>query len=201
MKIIGLTGNIACGKSTVAAIFKELGATLIDADKVARDIVGKGNPALKKIIKHFGNEILNKDGTLNREKLGSKVFNDKNQRQILNDITHPEIFKEINNLIEKYRSEGKRIVIIEATLIIEREKLKKIIDKLIVVSTSKDIQIKRLKDRDGFSKEQAILRINSQIPIEEKIKHADYVIHNDSDISNIKNQVETIWKDLSSNPH
>jgi dephospho-CoA kinase len=201
MKIIGLTGNIACGKSTVAAIFKELGATLIDADKVARDIVGKGNPALVKIINHFGNEILNKDGTLNREKLGSKVFNDKNQRQILNDITHPEIFKEINNLIEKYRSEGKRIVIIEAALIIEREKLKKIIDKLIVVSTSKDIQIKRLKDRDGFSKEQALSRINSQIPIEEKIKHADYVIHNDSDISNIKNQVETIWKDLSSNPH
>ncbi len=201
MKILGLTGNIACGKSTVAAIFKELGATLIDADKVARDIVGKGNPALKKIIKHFGNEILNKDGTLNREKLGRKVFNDKNQRRILNDITHPEIFKEINNLIEKYRSEGQKIVIIEAALIVEREKLIKIIDKLIVVSTSKDIQIKRLKDRDGFSKEQALSRINSQIPIEEKIKHADYVIHNDSDISNIKNQVETIWKDLSSNPH
>jgi len=201
MKIIGLTGNIACGKSTVAAIFKELGATLIDADKVARDIVGKDKPALGKIINHFGNEILNKDGTLNREKLGRKVFNDKNQRQRLNDITHPEIFKEINNLIEKYRSEGKRIVIIEAALIIEREKLKKIIDKLIVVSTSKDIQIKRLKDRDGFSKEQALSRINSQIPTEEKIKHADYVIHNDSDISNIKNQVETIWKDLSSNPH
>ncbi len=201
MKIIGLTGNIACGKSTVAAIFKELGATLIDADKVARDIVGKGNPALGKIINHFGNEILNKDGTLNREKLGRKVFNDEKARQILNDITHPEIFKEINNLIEKYRSEGKRIVIIEAALIIEREKLKKIIDKLIVVSTSKDIQIKRLKDRDGFSKEQALSRINSQIPIEEKIKHADYVIHNDTDISNIKNQVDTIWKDLSSNPH
>jgi len=201
MKILGLTGNIACGKSTVAAIFKELGATLIDADKVARDIVGKGNPALKKIIKHFGNEILNKDGTLNREKLGRKVFNDEKARQILNDITHPEIFKEINNLIEKYRSEGQKIVIIEATLIVEREKLKKIIDKLIVVSASKDIQIKRLKERDGFSKEHAILRINSQIPIEEKIKHADYVIHNDSDISNIKNQVETIWKDLSSNPH
>ena len=201
MKILGLTGNIACGKSTVAAIFKELGATLIDADKVARDIVGKDKPALGKIINHFGNEILNKDGTLNREKLGSKVFNDKNQRQILNDITHPDIFKEINNLIEKYRSEGQKIVIIEAALIVEREKLIKIIDKLIVVSTSKDIQIKRLKDRDGFSKEQAILRINSQIPIEEKIKHADYVIHNDSDISNIKNQVETIWKDLSSNPH
>ena len=201
MKIIGLTGNIACGKSTVAAIFKELGATLIDADKVARDIVGKGNPALKKIIKHFGNEVINKNGTLDREKLGRKVFNDEKARQILNDITHPEIFKEINKLIEKYRSEGQKIVIIEAALIIEREKLKKIIDKLIVVSTSKDIQIKRLKDRDGFSKEQALSRINSQIPIEEKIKHADYVIHNDSDISNIKNQVETIWKDLSSNPH
>jgi len=201
MKIIGLTGNIASGKSTVAAIFKELGATLIDADKIARDIVSKGKPALKKIITHFGNEILNKDGTLNREKLGSKVFNDKNQRQILNDITHPEIFKEINNLIEKYRSEGKRIVIIEAALIIEREKLKKMIDKLIVVSTKEDSQIKRLAKRDGFSKEQALSRINSQIPTEEKIKHADYVIHNDTDISNIKNQVETIWKDLSSNPH
>ena len=199
MKIIGLTGNIACGKSTVAAIFKELGATLIDADKVARDIVGKDKPALGKIINHFGNEILNKDGTLNREKLGRKVFNDKNQRQILNDITHPEIFKEINNLIEKYRSEGQKIVIIEAALIVEREKLIKIIDKLIVVSTSKDIQIKRLKDRDGFSKEHAILRINSQIPTEEKIKHADFVIHNDSDIKKITKQVENIWRGLNIN--
>ena len=199
MKILGLTGNIACGKSTVAAIFKELGATLIDADKVARDIVGKGNPALKKIIKHFGNEILNKDGTLNREKLGRKVFNDEKARQILNDITHPEIFKEINNLIEKYRSEGQKIVIIEATLIVEREKLKKIIDKLIVVSASKDIQIKRLKDRDGFSKEHAILRINSQIPTEEKIKHADFVIHNDSDIKKITKQIENIWRGLNIN--
>jgi len=199
MKIIGLTGNIACGKSTVAAIFKELGATLIDADKVARDIVGKDKPALGKIINHFGNEILNKDGTLNREKLGRKVFNDKNQRQILNDITHPEIFKEINNLIEKYRSEGQKIVIIEAALIVEREKLKKIIDKLIVVSTSKDIQIKRLKDRDGFSKEQALSRINSQIPTEEKIKHADFVIHNDSDIKKITKQIENIWRGLNIN--
>ena len=89
MKIIGLTGNIACGKSTVAAIFKELGATLIDADKVARDIVGKDKPALGKIINHFGNEVINKDGTLNRERLGRKVFNDEKARQILNYITHP----------------------------------------------------------------------------------------------------------------
>ena len=199
MKIIGLTGNIACGKSTVAAIFKELGATLIDADKVARDIVGKDKSALGKIIKHFGNEVINKDGTLNREKLGRKVFNDEKARQILNDITHPEIFKEINNLIEKYRSEGQKIVIIEATLIVEREKLKKIIDKLIVVSASKDIQIKRLKDRDGFSKEHAILRINSQIPTEEKIKHADFVIHNDSDIKKITKQIENIWRGLNIN--
>ncbi len=199
MKIIGLTGNIACGKSTVAAIFKELGATLIDADKVARDIVGKDKPALGKIINHFGNEVINKDGTLNRERLGRKVFNDEKARQILNDITHPEIFKEINNLIEKYRSEGQKIVIIEAALIVEREKLKKIIDKLIVVSASKDIQIKRLKDRDGFSKEQALSRINSQIPTEEKIKHADFVIHNDSDIKKITKQVETIWEGLNIN--
>lgn len=200
MKLIGLTGNIACGKSTVAEIFNELGATVIDADKVARDIVDKGRPVLQKIIGHFGTEILNEDGTLNREKLGHQVFNDEKQRQILNNITHPEIFKEIGNLIEKHRSEGKKIIILEATLIIEREKLKDMIDKLIVVSASKDVQITRLENRNGFTKQQALKRINSQIPTEEKIKQADYVIYNNSDIKNLKNQVEAIWEKLNKAP-
>jgi len=199
MKIIGITGNIACGKSTVATMFKNLGATLIDADKIARDIVDIGTPAWKKIVNHFGNEILNNDGTINRDNLGQKIFNNNKERLKLNEITHPEIFREINNSIEKYRSEGTKILIIEAALINEKEKLKKIIDKLIVVSTSKDVQIKRLQNRDGFTKEEALSRINSQIPIEKKIKHADYVIHNKSDIENIKNQVGGIWKDLNLN--
>jgi dephospho-CoA kinase len=199
MKIIGLTGNIACGKSTVAAIFKDLGATLIDADKLARDIVDRGTPVWEKIVDHFGNKILNKNGTINREKLGREVFRNEKQRQRLNEITHPEILKEINNSIEKYRREGKKIIILEAALIIEKENLKKMIDKLIVVSASKDMQIKRLRNRDGFSKEQAILRINSQIPTQEKIKHADYVINNNLDIKNIKNQVEHIWEELNLN--
>ena len=199
MKLIGLTGNIACGKSTAAEIFKELGATVIDADKIARDIVDKGKPALKKLIDHFGTGILNEDGSLNREIMGEKVFKDKTNRQKLNEITHPEIFKEIINLIENYRSEGKKIVIIEAALIIEREKLKKMIDKLIVVSTSKDIQIRRLEKRNGYTKQQAVMRINSQIPNEEKIKHADFVIKNDSDIENVRKQTQTIWNDLNIN--
>ncbi|NIP37797.1 MAG: dephospho-CoA kinase [Candidatus Dadabacteria bacterium] len=197
MKIIGLTGNIACGKSTAASIFTDLGATVIDADKIAREIVGKGKPALQKIAEQFGSEVLNTDGTLNRDILGSMVFGNDQKRQKLNDITHPEILKEINDLINKYRIEGKKIVIIEAALIVEREKLKEMIDKLIVVSASEDIQIERLEKRNGLTREQALMRINSQIPIEEKIKQADYVINNDSDLNNINTQVKIIWEDLN----
>lgn len=196
MKIIGLTGNIATGKSTVASMFKEMGATVIDADKIAKDIVGKGKPALKKIVDHFGTDVLNTDGTLNREKMGEKVFRSEKDRQTLNAITHPEIFKEINNLIEKYRGEGKEIIIIEAALIIEREKLKKMIDKLIVVSASKKTQIERLKHRNKYSKHEALKRINSQIPTEEKIKHADFVVNNDADIKDVEKQVKSIWEEI-----
>ncbi len=159
--------------------------------------MGKGKPALQKIAEQFGSEVLNTDGTLNRDILGSMVFGNDQKRQKLNDITHPEILKEINDLINKYRIEGKKIVIIEAALIVEREKLKEMIDKLIVVSASEDIQIERLEKRNGLTREQALMRINSQIPIEEKIKQADYVINNDSDLNNINTQVKIIWEDLN----
>lgn len=196
MKIIGLTGNIASGKSTVASILKNLGASIIDADQIARDVVGKGKPALQKIADHFGTEVLKSDGTLNREVLGSIVFNDEDKREILNSIIHPEILREISTLIDKYRSEGKDIVIIEAALIVEREKLKQMIDKLIVVNTSEKTQMERLMRRNDYSAKQAQARINSQMPAEQKIKHADYIINNDSDLEHLSNQTKEIWDEL-----
>ncbi|HSG31512.1 MAG TPA: dephospho-CoA kinase [Thermodesulfobacteriota bacterium] len=196
MKIIGLTGNIASGKSTVASILKNLGASIIDADQIARDVVGKGKPALQKIADHFGTEVLKSDETLNREVLGSIVFNDEDKREILNSIIHPEILREISTLIDKYRSEGKDIVIIEAALIVEREKLKQMIDKLIVVNTSEKTQMERLMRRNDYSAKQAQARINSQMPAEQKIKHADYIINNDSDLEHLSNQTKEIWDEL-----
>lgn len=196
MKIIGLTGNIASGKSTVASILQNLGASIIDADQIARDVVGKGKPALQKIADHFGTEVLKSDETLNREVLGSIVFNDEDKREILNSIIHPEILREISTLIDKYRSEGKDIVIIEAALIVEREKLKQMIDKLIVVNTSEKTQMERLMRRNDYSAKQAQARINSQMPAEQKIKHADYIINNDSDLEHLSNQTKEIWDEL-----
>ncbi len=193
MKIIGLTGNIASGKSTVASILKNLGASIIDADQIARDVVDRGKPALQKIADHFGSEVIKSDGTLNREVLGSIIFNDEDKREVLNSIIHPEIFGEISTLIDKYRSEGKEIVIIEAALIVEREKLKQMIDKLIVVNTSEKTQMERLASRNDYTSEQARARINSQMPAEQKIKYADYIINNDSDLEHLSHQTKEIW--------
>ena len=169
------------------------GAQIIDADRIAREIVDKGKPALKEIENHFGPDVLNHDGTLNREKMGKLVFGNEKARNVLNDITHPKIFSEINTLIEKFRGQGAEIVIIEAALILERDNIKKIIDELIVVSASQQVQVERIKNRDGLSEKEAIERINSQMPTEQKIKHADYVIYNDQDLDNVRKQVADIW--------
>ncbi len=194
MKVIGLTGNIACGKSTVARIFRELGAKIIDADEIARKVVEPGKPAWKKIVETFGEQVLNPDKTVDRKKLGEIIFNDEAKRRTLNEITHPGIIGRVRELVETYRKENAPVVIIEAALIVEKGGLKDLIDGLIVVTADEESQMKRLIERSGYSVEEALSRIKSQMPPSEKVKHADYVIENSGTLENAHIQVKALWE-------
>jgi dephospho-CoA kinase len=198
MKVIGLTGNIGCGKSVVASMFRELGAVIIDADQVARLVVEPGQPAWKEIVERFGKEVLNPDGTINRSRLGEIVFRDEEKREELNRITHPRIIERIKEIIEKYRKEGAKIVIIEAALIVEKGGMKPIIDDLIVVTADEETQMRRLTQMVGLSQEDALLRIKSQMPTSEKIKHATYVIDNSGGLEETREQVKKVWEMIKS---
>ncbi len=197
MKVIGLTGSIGSGKSTVSCFFEKLGAIVIDADQVSRQVVEPGTPALKELTVAFGENILNPDGSLNRTFVAEIVFNSDEKRGLLNSIIHPMIFNEINSTIEEYREKGTEIIILEAALILEKKGLIKLIDKLIVVSIDEETQKKRLEGRGDLSKEQINARINSQLTNNEKIKHADYIIDNNQDLVNTREQVRELWDKLT----
>jgi len=182
--ILGLTGNIGCGKSSLSDIFKESDFQIIDADIIARQIF-EDKSLLQEVFIHFGEGIKNSNGNLDRKALGRMVFNDENKLIELNNLTHPRIKSKILHNIEDAKNSNKKIVVIDAALLIECGYLE-IIDKLIVITCDKDIQIKRIQDRDNCTKEEAISRINSQMSQEEKSKHADYVINNSGTFEELK---------------
>jgi dephospho-CoA kinase len=197
MKIIGLTGNIASGKTEVAKIFKELGAKIIDADKIARDVVEPSEPAWQEIVDEFGSDILNSDQSINRKRLGEIIFNDDKKREKLNRITHPRIMIKIKETIDNYEKENVNLVIIEAALIVERGGLLNVIDELIVVSADAETQIERIMTRDGLQRNEALSRMESQMPIPEKAKHAAYIIDNSGSLGKTRRQVKEVWKKLN----
>jgi len=200
--IIGLTGGIVSGKSTVAKMFKDLGAKIIDADELGHKVILPHKPAWVKIVKLFGRDVLKEDLNIDRKKLGEIVFNDDRLLKKLNEITHPEIIKlikrEINLAKNSTCKDGKEeILIVEAALIYEA-KIDNLMDKIIVVYVEEEEQIKRLGKRNNLSKEKALKRIKSQISIKEKAKMADYVIDNSNSLDKTKGQVEKIWQSLVS---
>ena len=198
--IIGLTGGIVGGKSTVASMFKDLGAKIVDADKLGHSVILPHRPAWEKITRLFGKDILRNDLTIDRERLGKIVFTNQTLLKKLNEITHPEIIKLIKkeiNLAKNKTHSQEKILIIDAALIYEA-KIDRLMDKIIVVYINEDEQVKRLVKRDNLSKEEALQRIKSQMPMKEKVKMADYVIDNSSSLDKTKKQVEKIWKKLVS---
>jgi len=196
--IIGLTGGIVSGKSTVARMFKDLGAKIVDADKLGHKVILPQGTAYKRIIEVFGQDILQKDQTINREKLGKIVFAKQNLLKKLNKITHPEIIKLIKkeiNLAKDNSKEEKKILIIDAALIYET-KIDRLMDKIIVVCLDEEEQLKRLIKRNNLSEKEALQKIKSQIPLKEKIEIADYVIDNSNSLDKTKEQAERIWQEL-----
>jgi dephospho-CoA kinase len=191
--VIGLTGSIATGKSTVANMFRELQIPVIDADVLAREVVEPGEKAYEEIVKHFGKEILFEDGTLNRKKLGSIVFSDAEKRKILNSIVHPEVRKKMLEKRDTYIKEKKKAVVLDIPLLFE-SKLTHLVDKTLVVYTDKKIQLSRLMERDKSTKENALKRIHAQMPIDEKIKLADAAINNNGSLNDTKEQLIQLLK-------
>jgi dephospho-CoA kinase len=198
--IIGLTGGIVSGKSTVARMFKDLGAKIVDADKLGHKVILPQGAAWKRIIKIFGKDILQKDQTINREKLGKIVFANQNLLKKLNKITHPEIIKLIKkeiSLAKDDSKEEKKILIIDAALIYET-KIDRLMDKIIVVYLDEEEQLKRLIKRNNLSEKEALQKIKSQIPLKEKIEIADYLIDNSNSLGKTREQVKKIWENLIS---
>ncbi|MEW9081456.1 dephospho-CoA kinase [Caldanaerobacter subterraneus] len=192
MRVVGLTGGIGSGKSTVSEILAKLGAKIIDADLVSREIMEKGKEAYNEIVDCFGKEILDKEGNIDRKKLGSIVFSDKEKLKRLNEITHPKIIDKIKKMIEEEKDKDK-VIVIDAALLIETG-LYKLVDEVWLVVVDIDTQIKRVMERDGFSCEEALKRIKSQMPLEEKIKYADFIINNSKDLRKTEEQVRLLWQ-------
>ncbi|ADL08389.1 dephospho-CoA kinase [Thermosediminibacter oceani] len=196
MKVIGLTGGIASGKSTVSAILRQKGAYIIDADEIAREIVKPGKPAWKEIVDYFGSDILNEDGSIKRRKLGRIVFSDDKKLAVLNRITHPRIVEEIKKELEACRQRNEKVVVVDAALLLEIG-LDMLVDEVWLVSVDEKTQVKRLIERErSISYTEALERIRAQMPLEEKLKFATRVIDNNGDIENTKKQVDRIWREI-----
>ena len=173
---VGLTGSIGVGKSFVASVFVELGCRVLDADHTAREVVMPGTDGLKALTVAFGEDILNTDGTLDRKRLGALIFADQSQRERLNHVLHPFIIARQDEILNAWEAEDPDgIGIVDAALMIESGGYKRF-DKLIVVHCRPEVQLERLMLRDKLSRDEALRRINSQMPQEEKQKFADYLI-------------------------
>jgi len=173
---VGLTGSIGVGKTFVASVFIELGCHVLDADQTAREVVMPGTPGLKALVEAFGDDILATDGTLDRKSLGALIFADQSKRQRLNHILHPFIIARQDEILNGWEAEDPDgIGIVDAALMIESGGYKRF-DKLIVVHCRPEVQLERLMLRDKLSREEALRRINSQMPQQEKQQFADYLI-------------------------
>ncbi|MCA0119832.1 dephospho-CoA kinase [Bacillus sp. RSS_NA_20] len=189
--VIGLTGGIASGKSTVSQMIKEKGIRVVDADIIAKEAVSKGSAALHQIVQTFGEEVLLPNGELNRQQLGAIIFSDEEKRKKLNAIVHPEVRKEMLEQRDEGVSNNETFVVLDIPLLFE-SKLEGLVDRIIVVYTTPELQLSRLMNRNDLSEEEALNRIHSQQSLEEKCQKADRVIENTKDLAFMRKQLENI---------
>jgi dephospho-CoA kinase len=193
MLLIGITGGIACGKTEVCKVFQKKGATIISGDEIGKEVVEKNKKVLKDLIRSFGKEILNKNRSLNRRKLGELAFASSESKEKLNRIVHPYLLRELRKKINHLRRKrDKDIVVIDAALIVEWG-LQKELDYLVFVESKREDKIKRLQKQKGYSRKEAIDRIKSQLPEITKKRLADFVIKNDKGLKELKKKAENVW--------
>jgi dephospho-CoA kinase len=202
MIIAGVTGTIGTGKSTVARMFADLGAFVIDHDKISREVVEPGKPAWQAIADYFGNSVLNDDRSINRQALAGIVFSDPAKLQKLNSIVHPAVLGEDQRLVEDRKQvDPDGLIIKDVPLLLEAgpEFAHLLVDKIIVVFASPDVQIKRLIAR-GVPEDDARNRIRTQLPVAEKTRYADFVVNNDGTLDETLLQVKEIYSKLMGRP-
>ncbi|HCE76608.1 MAG TPA: dephospho-CoA kinase [Dehalococcoidia bacterium] len=192
MLSIGLTGGIGTGKSLVSNILNDLGATVVNADLLGHEAYLPGTVGFDMVVDSFGDQIVGDDGTVDRKKLGPIVFSSSQNMAKLNAIMHPLIRNMIQAQLEEYSSNGTDVVVVEAAVLIEANWVD-LFDEVWVVTSDKETVIERLKDRNSLSREDAIIRIDSQMSTEERIDHSDVVISNDKTIDELTDNVEKIW--------
>jgi dephospho-CoA kinase len=193
---VGLTGGIACGKSTVARIFVKNGSHLIDFDRLAHKVQEPGKPAWQSVVDCFGKKILLPDKKINRVKLGNIVFADKNKINKLNKIVHPFVYQEWQTRLEKISKKEKNSIVLSDFPLLFEGKKQHLFDLTLLVLVEPDEQIRRLMARNHISREEANKRLKSQMPISEKIALADIVIDNRGSISETEKLVKKIWQEL-----
>ena len=193
--VIGLTGGIASGKSTVAAMLRELGAPIVDADMLAREVVEPGTPALAEIAARFGSDMVDDEGRLDRKRLGERVFSDPAARAALNAITHPRIAEASRARMGELSAGGEAVVLYEAALLVENQ-IHRGLDGLIVVAAPEEVQIERVCRRDQIDPDAARARLTAQLPLAAKIAAADWVIENGGSLDQTRGQVERVWREI-----
>lgn len=196
MKTIGLTGGIACGKSTVAAWLRHHGVPVIDADQVARDVVAPETPGLAEVVARFGAQVLQESGALDRKKLGAVVMADPAARKDLEAITHPRIFHGITDGLAALEREGHPAAVVEAALMIETGSFR-MYDAVVVVAASEDIQRARLMAREGMDEATASRWLAAQLPVHEKVEYADVVVWNDGTLAELHEATAAAWAELA----
>lgn len=194
--VLGVTGGIASGKSTVSAMLADLGAPLIDFDVLARLVVEPGRPALKSITDYFGKTVLRADGTLDRKKLSGIVFNHPEKRHKLEEFTHAAIFETYLNQVDRLAADNPGAIIQVAVPLLVELNLESMFDQVVVVYVTPTQQVRRLAARDNISETVAANMLASQLPIDEKVAAADYVIDNGGTLEKTRQQVEVVWKKL-----
>ncbi|MFH1783390.1 MAG: dephospho-CoA kinase [bacterium] len=198
MLVVGLTGGIAAGKSTVLEMFKELGSKTVDADVIAHKVLAPKTEVWKKLIDYFGRRVLDKDLNIQRDKIADIVFEDYKELNVLNQITHPPIIKEIKAKIDEYIKDSKdkeEIVIVDAPLLFESY-IAPLMDQIIVITIPAGTQMQRLIRRSGLDYSKAKIRVQAQMPQNDKTQYANYIINGKDKPAKIKEEVKNIWQEL-----
>jgi len=195
MKVIGLTGGIGSGKSTVSKFLAELGAVIIDADKVGHEALKLGTEVWREVVAAFGRQILTPDGDINREKLSEIVFRNSESLLRLNQIMHPRMYDMVRAQLEGYRKQEVGVVVLEAPLLIEAN-WTSLVNEVWVTVASESTVLRRLKEKFELSEPESMARIHSQLPSEEKVKHADVIINTDCALGELRAKVEELWQGL-----
>jgi dephospho-CoA kinase len=193
---VGLTGGIASGKSTVARMLAEKGALLIDFDELAHAVQEPEGPVWREIVANFGRDILGTDGAIDRRKLGAVVFGDREKLELLNRLVHPAVFTEWHRRIAEIRAARPDAIVLSDIPLLLEAGLKPLVDLVLLVYIPPDEQIRRLMERNGYGRDEAMSRLASQMPIDEKRPAADIVIRNDSSPEETRKAVDDLWEEL-----